>query len=134
MDIEKRQKYMQEYLAKYRKDHHDTKLTFTNKEYAIISKIAEKQGIKLATFIRQATIEQAKYLYLFPKDIEEEIKKAVRNMRGIGNNINQIAKYSNEQGYTSPDSLEVVYNFLKDIENEIKSIKQIITQKLNINH
>ncbi|MDR1397682.1 MAG: MobC family plasmid mobilization relaxosome protein [Desulfarculales bacterium] len=130
MDKEKRQKYMQEYLAKYHQSHHDTKLTFTNKEYEIIQKIAKKQGIRIATFIRYATMEQAKHLYLFPKDIEDDIKIAVRNMRGIGNNINQIARYSNEQGYTSPDSMEVVYNFLKDMENEVKSIKQIITRKI----
>jgi hypothetical protein len=74
-------------------------------------------------------MEQSKNLYLFPKDLEIEIKSAVRNMRGIGNNINQIAKYCNEQRYSSPDSLETIFNFLRKIEDEIKGLKMKISPK-----
>jgi vacuolar-type H+-ATPase subunit C/Vma6 len=127
--ILKRKQYMEAYLAKYRDTHHDIKITFSNTDYEVIRKIAEKQGIRTATFMRKAIMEQARHLYLFPKEIEEEIKLAVRNMRGIGNNINQIAKYCNEQGYSSPDSLEIVFNFLKKLEDEVKNLKQTITEK-----
>jgi vacuolar-type H+-ATPase subunit C/Vma6 len=127
--IEKRKKYMQEYFAKYRESHHESYVTFTNRDYAIIEKIAEKQGMKMATFIKKATLEQARHLYLFPRDIEEQIKLAVRNMRAIGNNINQIARYSNEQGYSSPDSLESVFSFLRKMENEITNLKLSIISK-----
>jgi predicted DNA binding CopG/RHH family protein len=126
---EKRQAYMQVYLVRYRETHHEIKLTFSNRDYEVIRKIAEKQGIRTATFIRQATMEQAKHLYLFPKEIEDFIKQAVRNMRAIGNNINQIAKYCNEQGYSSPGSLEIVFNFLRKMEDEMKNLKRNISKK-----
>jgi len=74
-------------------------------------------------------MSQAKNLYLFPNELEHQIKLAVRNMRGIGNNINQIAKYAHEQGYASRDSMEVVYNFLLHLENEIKSVKEIVSKR-----
>jgi Holliday junction resolvasome RuvABC DNA-binding subunit len=91
--VQKREQYMQVYRVKYRATHHEIKLTFSNQDYAIIRKIAEKQGMRTTTFIHKAVMEQSKHLYLFPKYIEDEIKLAVMNMRGIGNNINQIAKY-----------------------------------------
>jgi predicted transcriptional regulator len=127
--MQKRKQYMQAYIAKYRDNHHDVKLSFTKNDYTVISKIAEKQGMRTATFMRKAIMEQAKHLYLFPKEIEDEIKIAVRIMRTIGNNINQIAKYCNEQWYSSPENLEVAFNLLRKLEAEVKSIKEVITAK-----
>jgi hypothetical protein len=131
MDVktQKRKQYMQAYIAKYRDNHHIVKLTFTKSDYVVISKIAEKQGMRTATFIRKATMEQSRRLYLFPKDIEDEIKIAVRNMRGIGNNINQIAKYCNEQRFAAPEYLDTVFNLLRKMEEEIRSLKQSISEK-----
>jgi 16S rRNA U516 pseudouridylate synthase RsuA-like enzyme len=126
---EKRRKYMQEYLAEYRKHNHEIKITLSNADYAVIKRIAEKQGTKTSSFIRMATMEQSKHLYLFPKDLEIEIKGAIRNMRGIGNNINQIAKYCNEQHYSSPESLETIFNLLRKLEEEIKGLKLKIDKK-----
>lgn len=120
---------MQDYLAKYRQNHREIKITLSNEDYAVIKRIAEKQGTKTSAYIRQATMEQSKHLYLFPKDLEIEIKTAVRNIRGIGNNINQIAKYCNEQRYSSPNTLETIFNFLKNIEGEIKNLKLKISAK-----
>jgi DNA-binding transcriptional MerR regulator len=126
---EKRRKYMQEYLARYRDTHHEIKVTLSNEDYTVIKKIAEKQGVNTSAYIRKATMEQSKHLYLFPKDLEIEIKSAVRNMRGIGNNINQIARYCNEQGFSSPESLETIFNFLRKIEEEIRNLKLKINRK-----
>jgi hypothetical protein len=126
---ENRRQYMQEYLACYRENHHEIKITLSNEDYAVVKRIAEKQGLRTATYIRKAVHEQTKNLYLFPKDIEEQIKQAVRNMRGIGNNINQIARYCNEQEFSSPDSLATVFNFLRKIEEEIKNLKLKISPK-----
>lgn len=119
----------QEYEAEYMKNNKRVRITFSNSDYNIIEKIATKQGLTPASFIRYATISQAKNLYLFPKELEDEIKHAVRNMRGIGNNINQIAKYANEQGYTSPASMEAIFNYLLNLEKEIKSLKNTLEKK-----
>ena len=128
---EKRKGYMQEYLARYRENHHEIKITLSNQDYVVIKRIAEKQGTRVSAYIRQATMEQSRHLYLFPKDLEIEIKSAVRNMRSIGNNINQIARYCNEEQYSSPDSLETVFNFLRNIENEINNLKLKISPKIS---
>lgn len=117
------------YFAKYNEENKQVRITFSNSDFAVINSIAEKQGLTAASFIRYATMAQAKNLYLFPKELEDQIKLAVRNMRGIGNNINQIAKYANEQGYASRDSLEVVFNYLLHLEKEIKSIKEIVSKR-----
>ena len=127
--IQNRKEYMLAYKAKYRATHHEILLAFSNIDYEVIKKIAEKQGVRTATFIRQATMEQARHLYLFPQEIEEEIKIAVRNFRAIGNNINQIAKYCNENRYSSPDNLEVVFNFLRKMEDEMNKLKLSIIKK-----
>ena len=119
----------QEYEAEYLKNNKRVRITFSNTDYAVIEKIATKQGLSVASFIRYATIEQARNLYLFPKDLEEEIKTAVRNMRGIGNNINQIAKYVNEKRLVSPETLESIFNYLLEQEKEIKRIKEIISDQ-----
>lgn len=114
------------YFAKYNEETTQVRITFSNPDFAVIEKIAAKQGLQVASFIRYATMAQTKNLYLLPKEIEDQIKLAVRNMRSIGNNINQIAKYCNEQGYASRDSMEVIFNYLLNLEKEIKSIKQIV--------
>jgi hypothetical protein len=126
---EKRKKYMRDYLVRYRERNHEIKITLSNVDYAVVKRIAEKQGIKTSAYIRKATMEQSRNLYLFPKDLEIEIKAAVRNMRAIGNNINQVARYCNEEHYSSPDSLELIFNLVKKIENEIKGLRLRINKK-----
>jgi|GEM_PF-2468769 len=118
-----------EYFAEYQKKNKHVKLTFSNADYEVVEKIATQQGLTLASFIRYATLAQAKNIFLFPKEVEEEIKKAVRNMRGIGTNINQIAKYANEQRFLSDDSVNVILNHLMNLEKELTSLKNIIDKE-----
>ena len=117
------------YRADYYMKNKIVKITFNNQDHAVIEKIATAQGLTIASFIRLATIEQAKNLYMVDKSIEDQITLGVANMRKIGNNINQIAKYANEQGYTSPDSMEVIFNHLKYLEDEIIKIQTFIASK-----
>lgn len=124
-----KKKNRQEYEAEYLKNNKRVRITLSNNDYAIIERIASKQGLSVASFIRYATIEQAKHLYLFPKELEDEIKLAVRNMRGIGNNINQITKYVNEKRLVSPETIESIFNYLLEQEKEIKRIKEIISDQ-----
>lgn len=115
-----------DYFAEYSKNNKHVRLTFSNTDYEVVDKIATQQGLTLASFIRYAALAQARNIFLFPKEVEDQIKLAVRNMRGIGNNINQIAKYANEQGYASSDSIEVILNHLHSLEKEIEKLKLII--------
>lgn len=123
-----KKKDRKEYFAQYQKNNRQIRITFPNADFSIIEKIATKQGLTPASFVRLATISQAKKLFLFPKELEDEIKQAIRNMRGIGNNINQIAKYTNQQGYSSPSSMEAIFNYLLELEKEIKELRRIMEE------
>lgn len=118
-----------EYFAEYQKNNKHVRLTFSNTDYEVLDRISLKQGLTLASFIRYAALAQARNIFLFPKEVEDQIKLAVRNMRGIGNNINQIAKYANEQGYASSNSIEVILNHLHTLEKEIEKLKLIIDEQ-----
>lgn len=120
---EDRKEYQRQYHKAYNQKKKAVKVYFDPKDYKAILKIATKQQKKLASFIREAVFAQARHVYLFPTSIEDEIKSGIRNMRGIGNNINQIAKHANEQGYISPESMEQVFQYLKKLEDEIKNLK-----------
>ena len=125
----KRKAYMQAYLVNYRSNNREVKLTFSNIDYGVIEKIAKKEGLKTSAYMRKAVMEQSKQLYFFPKALEEEMKKAVHVMRGIGNNINQIAKYTNSQRYSSLETLENILNYLYSLEKELKSLKKMFQNK-----
>ena len=126
MNKENKKETRKEYFAEYNKKNQQTRITFSNVDYEFIKKVAEQQGLSVSSFIRFATIEQANNIYQFPKEIDDKLKIVVRNLRGIGTNINQIARYTNEQKYSSPDTIQVLMNYLKGLEEEIKNIKRII--------
>ena len=121
--VEKRKQYQKRYHKEYTRQKKIVEVCFDPKDYKAIQKVAQKEKKKVATFIREATFAQARHLYLYPSSIEDEIKAGIRNMRGIGNNINQIAKHANEQGYISPESMEAVFLHLKKLEDEIKNLR-----------
>lgn len=123
---DKAKEYQRQYNKAYCQKKKAVKVFFDLKDYNAILKIASKEQKKVATFIREAVFAQARHVYLLPKTIEDEIKLGVRNMRSIGNNINQIARHANEQGYITPESLESVLQHLKKLEDEIKSLKNKI--------
>ena len=120
---EDRKEYQRQYHKAYKQKKKAVKVYFDPKDYNAVLKIAAKEKKKLAAFIREAVFAQAKHVYLFPSSVEDEIKSGVRNMRAIGNNINQIARHANEQGYISLESMEQMFQYLKKLEDEIKSLK-----------
>lgn len=124
--MEKGEKNINGYYEEYFKTHKQVRVTFTNVEHGILEEVATKQGLTVAQFIRVATNEQARNLYLFPREIEEKLLKVVMNFKAIGNNINQIAKYTNEQRFSSPDTIQVLLNHLLNLENEVKATKLVI--------
>ena len=118
-----RTEYQRQYHQAYKQKKKAVKVYFDPKDYNAILKISAKQGKKLAAFIRESVFAQARHVYLFPSSVEDEIKSCIRNMRGIGNNINQISKHANEQGYLPPESLEQVLQYLKKLEDEVRNLK-----------
>lgn len=126
---EKRKEYLKNYKVNYDKRKKRIEVYFDIQDYKAIEKIAGEHGIKPASFLRESALAQTKGLLLMPKEIEEEKKTAVRSLRGIANNINQIAKFSNEQGFTSQEMINSLLAYLKNLEAIIKAFELPIDDK-----
>jgi len=88
-------KSRKEYLKEYSKRVKRVSVTLTLKEYKILEREAKKYGLKPTTFLKEAffkCLDDEKFL---SKTQEDELKNFVRAIRGIANNINQMAKHSN---------------------------------------
>ena len=66
---------------------------FTKTEYFIIRQKASKAGIKASAYIRQVAINGA----VMPR-LNEEERHFVRQLIGVSNNLNQMAKNSHREG------------------------------------
>lgn len=120
---DKRKEYQRQYHKEYSKKKKAVKVFFDPKDYVALEKVAQKENKAVATFIREATFAEARHLHLYPQSLENELREGVKNIRSIGNNINQIAKHANEQGYISRENLESVFQYLKNLEEELKGLK-----------
>jgi len=85
--------YHRQYWKNYRK--HQVSLTLSPEEYRQWEKAARKNGRKVGQQIKleaQAYRDQART----PDSVlETKLSELIRIMRGIGNNLNQLAKLSN---------------------------------------
>ena len=71
---------------------------FSSIEYELVAGYAKDAGYPISTFVRkQALSEKVTVNYNIVADIGE-IQKLTAQAAGIGNNLNQIARYLNEYG------------------------------------
>ena len=97
---------------------------FTDVEYALVSCSANDAGYPISTFVRkQALSEKVTVNYNIVADIGE-IQKLTAQAAGIGNNLNQIARYFHGGGLSSRGMLEE----LKKCIAEIRELRQEIVQ------
>ncbi|WP_018614912.1 plasmid mobilization protein [Segetibacter koreensis] len=89
---------------------------FTKTEYFIIRQKASKAGIKPSAYIRQIAINEVVMTRL-----SEEERQFVRQLVGMSNNLNQLAKNSHKEGMLKT----MVY-----FEN-YRSQLDVLLQKLN---
>lgn len=79
--------------AKFIKREIRASVRFTKTEYFIIRQKASKAGIKASAYIRQIAINGAVMTRL-----NEEERQFVRQLIGMANNLNQLAKNSYKEG------------------------------------
>lgn len=115
----KNKEYMTKYKSEYYKNNIQINFTLPISDYTIVKKIIDKEGKKISTFARESLLAQTKNIFLFPKEIIEEQKQKTRILRGVANNINQIAKHSNEQGFTTQELVNSLLNYVKKLESII---------------
>ena len=98
--------------------------SFTAEEIDRLTKSATAHGdTSLAAHVKRLALSKLDDRYMVTSDIQERLDHLLAIMRGIGNNLNQLARHSNEMHYFM-DTAEVRLQ-LKRMDDEIR---QFLTQ------
>ena len=73
--------------------------TFSALEHERISASAKAHGEKITTHLKSLAMAQLDTRYLVPPDMAARTDALLAVLRGVGNNLNQLARYSNEMRY-----------------------------------
>ena len=71
-------------------------VTMTPEEYGKVEARAIRFGETPTAHVKRLAFSALENRYLVPPEIAKELAEAVAIMRGIGNNLNQLARHSNE--------------------------------------
>lgn len=88
-----------------------TAIRFSKTEYFIVRQKAAKAGIKVSGYIRQIAIAG-----MVTNRLSEEERQFVRQLIGMSNNLNQLAKNSHQEGM-----LKTMFYF-ESFRNQIDSL------------
>ncbi len=88
-----------------------TAVRFSRTEYFIVQTKAGKAGIKVSAYIREVAVNAT----VKPRFSEEE-RQFVRQLIGISNNLNQLAKKSHQEGLLS------AMQYFETFRNEIDKL------------
>lgn len=94
-------------------------VTLSPEEYIRLLESANEFGERVTTHVKRRAFSHLDTKYLVPPDIAERLDSLLAVLRGIGNNINQLARHSNEMRYFL-DTDEVRLQ-LKRMTEEIRS-------------
>lgn len=95
---ESRAKY-NAYMKQYRQSHTSWKrisVSLSGEEYMKLKVLSEEQGGSLSACFKGLAMAQLRKNENYPETVKQEFIQFVQTMRGIGNNINQIARHSNK--------------------------------------
>lgn len=88
-----------EYLRQYKKEHPPVgkrvNITLSESEYARLVEVASESGERPTTFLRNVALAALEGRRVLAKEEEAKVDEFVRVVRGIANNLNQMARYSN---------------------------------------
>lgn len=73
--------------------------TFNASEYARLEGSATVHGEKITTHLKTLAMAHLNERYLVPPNMIERADALLSVLRGVGNNLNQLARYSNEMRY-----------------------------------
>lgn len=86
---EKRKAYLKDYWKSYDKPR--VTLTLSKQEHKEFSRVAEQEGIALATAIKNMALAYHQTRTIVPASLEETLREHNRLIRSVSNNVNQIA-------------------------------------------
>ena len=79
--------------------HYRATITLSREEYERMAASAQAHGEKITTHLKTQALAHLDNRYLVPPDMLERTDALLSILRGIGNNLNQLARYSNEMQY-----------------------------------
>lgn len=93
-----------EYMKAYRADARRAGVrrvsaTLSDAEYSQLSQSAGKHQERITTHLKSLALATLDRRYLVPPDTAQQLDTLIAIMRGIGNNLNQLARHSNEMRY-----------------------------------
>ncbi len=107
-----------------RKRNHDIKIRLSDEELEYLESLVKKTGLSRESYIRNLIN------LIVPNEMpSEEFLDTIKQLRRIGNNLNQIAISANRNKWI--DIVEYRTNVAK-LQKEILKIKQIISEKRKV--
>ena len=79
------------YFEDYDKNRKRVNISFSKKEYEILKKRANKYNITPTEYIKKSYVSYHKNIYSVPQNLESLLNDLLTQIRGITNNINQVA-------------------------------------------
>jgi len=109
-----------EYLKKYREENKGkfkrVNVTLSLDEFKQLEKMAKVEKIKPTTLLKKLAFSNMNKKAEFPLDVSADFGDLVHILRGVANNINQMAKHSNTIKRVADESR--LFTMLKAIEDE----------------
>lgn len=113
--MENRTEYMREYRAKYKERAKRVSVTLTPSEHGRARRTASAQGKTLAAFLKDSAFSHMDGIRPVPKELADRVDAMLAVLRGIGNNVNQIARHSNTvRAYVDGNELMLNLRLLDD--------------------
>lgn len=117
-----RKKAKREYMKDYRKCNPQTakrvSVTLTKIEYEQLKKLADTHKITPTRQLKKLAFSGLKNQENYPQKVEKSLAELVHILRGVGNNINQLAHHSNT--FESIVDNNKILQHLFHLENEVK--------------
>ena len=106
------------------KHDHNVMLRLTEEEYEVLRKDALQAKMSVAAFARSIVAQRSvMIIYKVVADMEE-IRFIGKELRAIGNNLNQIAQYFHTGGARSEYILQEINSGIKDLERIRKNMEK----------
>lgn len=94
-DSPDRRAYMRSYRSDYKTRVRRVALTFTREEFSRAKKAADSEGVAVSAFVKRSAFERMDGIRPPPKELADRLDALASQIRGIANNVNQMARHSN---------------------------------------
>ena len=115
---ETKNSYMKEYRMQYKQRVKRLTVTLSQEEFFQLEQSAREhgKGEKLSAFLKEAGFAYLKQEYLVPKYLEDKLQELVLILRNMGNNFNQITRYTHKLRRATLVNLSRVEKILTKVE------------------